>query len=85
MCVQFQITINFVALVVAFVAALSKGETPLNVMQLLWVNLIMDSFAALGEPARMLPAALDSTGRCDWQCFQRLGQLCSAIGRSALE
>ncbi len=37
------------ALIVAFVAAVSSGETPLNVLQLLWVNLIMDSLAALGE------------------------------------
>lgn len=44
---QFQLTINLVALVVAFVAAVTTGETPLNVLQLLWVNLIMDSFAAL--------------------------------------
>lgn len=34
----------------AVVAAISNGETPLNVLQLLWVNLIMDSLAALGEP-----------------------------------
>lgn len=39
------------ALVVAFVAAITDGQTPLNVMQLLWVNLIMDSLAALGEAA----------------------------------
>lgn len=44
---QFQLTINLVALIVAFVAAVSNGETPLNVLQLLWVNLIMDSLAAL--------------------------------------
>jgi len=44
---QFQLTINLVALIVAFVAAVTSGETPLNVLQLLWVNLIMDSFAAL--------------------------------------
>jgi len=46
---QFQLTINGVALVVAFVAAVTNGETPLNVLQLLWVNLIMDSLAALGD------------------------------------
>ena len=46
---QFQLTINLVALILAVVAAISSGETPLNVLQLLWVNLIMDSFAALGE------------------------------------
>ena len=45
---QFQLTINLVALVVAFVAAVTTGETPLNVLQLLWVNLIMDALAALG-------------------------------------
>ncbi|KAL0043569.1 hypothetical protein WJX79_008696 [Trebouxia sp. C0005] len=44
---QFQLTINLVALVVAFVAAVTTGEMPLNVLQLLWVNLIMDALAAL--------------------------------------
>jgi len=44
---QFQLTINFVALVVAFVGAIAGGHEPLTVMQLLWVNLIMDSMAAL--------------------------------------
>jgi magnesium-transporting ATPase (P-type) len=47
---QFQLTVNFVALVVAFIAAITSGETPLNVLQLLWVNLIMDALGALGEP-----------------------------------
>ena len=46
-----QLTINLVALLIAVVAAISNGETPLNVLQLLWVNLIMDSLAALGECA----------------------------------
>jgi Ca2+-transporting ATPase len=46
-----QLTINLVALIVAFVAAITNGDTPLNVLQLLWVNLIMDSLAALGERA----------------------------------
>lgn len=45
---QFQMTVNFVALILAFVAAVSNGEQPLNVLQLLWVNLIMDALAALG-------------------------------------
>ena len=46
---QFQLTINLVALVVAFVTAVTTGEMPLNVLQLLWVNLIMDALAALGD------------------------------------
>ncbi len=45
---MFQLTVNFVALVIAFVAAVGDGQTPLNVLQLLWVNLIMDSLGALG-------------------------------------
>ena len=44
---QFQLTVNFVALVMAFVGAIIGGHQPLTVMQLLWVNLIMDSLGAL--------------------------------------
>ncbi len=35
------------ALVTAFVGAVVGGEEPLNVLQLLWVNMIMDSMGAL--------------------------------------
>jgi len=44
---QFQLTVNVVALVVAFVGAVSDYGTPLTAVQLLWVNLIMDTMAAL--------------------------------------
>jgi Ca2+-transporting ATPase len=44
---QFQLTVNFVALVVSFIGALVGGRMPLNVLQLLWVNLIMDTLGAL--------------------------------------
>lgn len=44
---QFQLTVNVVALTVAFIGALSGKGTPLNAVQLLWVNLIMDTMAAL--------------------------------------
>ena len=44
---QFQLTINAVALILAFVGAVTKKGMPLTVLQLLWVNLIMDSLAAL--------------------------------------
>ena len=44
---QFQLTINCVALLIAFSAAIAQKGTPLNVIQLLWVNLVMDSMAAL--------------------------------------
>ncbi|KAH7114134.1 hypothetical protein EDB81DRAFT_824358 [Dactylonectria macrodidyma] len=46
---QFQLTVNITAVVLTFVSAVSngKGESVLNAVQLLWVNLIMDTFAAL--------------------------------------
>lgn len=44
---QFQLTVNLVALVVAFIGAVAGGRIPLNVLQLLWVNLIMDTMGAL--------------------------------------
>jgi calcium-translocating P-type ATPase len=44
---QFQLTINAVALIVSFIAAASRQGTPLKPIQLLWVNLIMDTLAAL--------------------------------------
>jgi len=45
--IQFQLTINFVALTVAFVAACGGVGQPLRPIQLLWINLIQDSLAAL--------------------------------------
>lgn len=44
---QFQMTINAVALIIAFVSAVSGLGEPLTAIQLLWVNLIQDTFAAL--------------------------------------
>ncbi|KAI9172151.1 Calcium-transporting ATPase [Paramyrothecium foliicola] len=46
---QFQITVNITAVLLAFITAVSSSSmTPvLKAVQLLWVNLIMDTFAAL--------------------------------------
>jgi len=44
---QFQLTVNFAALLVATIAALSRSGEPLQAIQLLWVNLIMDTLGAL--------------------------------------
>ncbi|KAJ8899044.1 hypothetical protein K2173_008875 [Erythroxylum novogranatense] len=45
--IQFQVTVNVAALVINVVAAISSGDVPLNAVQLLWVNLIMDTLGAL--------------------------------------
>ncbi|XP_021832591.1 calcium-transporting ATPase 1-like [Prunus avium] len=45
--VQFQLTVNVVALVVNFSSACLTGNTPLTAVQLLWVNMIMDTLGAL--------------------------------------
>ncbi len=42
----FQLTINLTALVIVFFGSLFGQELPLTVTQMLWVNLIMDTFAA---------------------------------------
>lgn len=46
---QFQITVNITAVLLAFASAVSDPEmrSVLTAVQLLWVNLIMDTFAAL--------------------------------------
>ncbi|KAH7068921.1 hypothetical protein BKA63DRAFT_97987 [Paraphoma chrysanthemicola] len=46
---QFQITVNITAVVLTFVSAVSSEDqtSVLTAVQLLWVNLIMDTFAAL--------------------------------------
>jgi calcium-translocating P-type ATPase len=46
---QFQLTVNVVAVSLAFIGAVTNehGESPLKPVQLLWVNLIMDTMAAL--------------------------------------
>jgi P-type E1-E2 ATPase len=44
---QFQLTANFTALIVVFIGAVTKGTATFGVVQLLWLNLIMDTFAAV--------------------------------------
>ncbi len=52
--VVFQLTINIAAVLISFIMPLCGLEEPLTITQILWVNLIMDTLAALalgGEPA----------------------------------
>ncbi|XP_008544042.1 plasma membrane calcium-transporting ATPase 2 isoform X2 [Microplitis demolitor] len=44
---QFQLTVNIVAVIVAFIGACAVQDSPLRAVQMLWVNLIMDTLASL--------------------------------------
>ena len=45
--IVFQLTINFAAILICFVGAVFGTDMPLTVVQILWVNIIMDTFAAM--------------------------------------
>ncbi len=45
--VLFQLTVNIVACLIVVIGAFTGTQSPLTVTQMLWVNLIMDTFAAL--------------------------------------
>ncbi len=52
--IVFQLTINVAAVLISFISPLLGINEPLTVIQILWVNLVMDTLAALafgGEPA----------------------------------
>ena len=45
--ILFQLTINFAAIIVFLAGSLMETEMPLTVTQILWVNIIMDTLAAM--------------------------------------
>src|SRR5205814_2299460 len=53
--IQFQLTINVSALTIAFLGPFLGVRAPFTVLQLLWINVIMDTFASIAlcsEPPR---------------------------------
>ncbi|KAL0268070.1 UNVERIFIED_CONTAM: hypothetical protein PYX00_010146 [Menopon gallinae] len=50
---QFQLTVNVVAVIVAFVGSCAVQDSPLKAVQMLWVNLIMDTLASLALATEM--------------------------------
>ena len=57
---QFQLTVNIVALMLVFIGAVTGRGEPLNAVMMLWVNLVMDTLGALAlatEPPN--PAMLE--------------------------
>ena len=53
--ILFQLTINVAALIIVLLGSLFGSELPITVTQMLWVNLIMDTFAA-GALASLPPS-----------------------------
>merc|ERR1719508_693140 len=57
---QFQLTVNLVAIIIFFVGACVTSVSPLKAVQMLWVNLIMDTLAALALATELpTPSLLD--------------------------
>ncbi|XP_024927246.3 putative calcium-transporting ATPase 13, plasma membrane-type [Ziziphus jujuba] len=56
--IQFQLTVNISLLVFSFIAVVSGGCTPFTTVQVLWLNLIMETLGALalatGDPTKEL-------------------------------
>lgn len=48
---QFQITFNITTLLIVFIGGIFRGATLFSVLQLLWINLIMDTIAAVALAA----------------------------------
>lgn len=80
----FQLTINVSAVLISFVCPLIGMENPLTITQILWVNLVMDTLAALafgGEPA-LARYMEEQPKRRDEKIIN--GYMYSAIGVGAL-
>lgn len=45
--IQFQLTVNAVLVFLSFLSGITLGNLPFNVIQMLWINLIMDILAAI--------------------------------------
>ena len=55
--ILFQMTINVAACLIVLIGAFMGTQSPLTVTQMLWVNLIMDTFAAMALAS--LPPSMD--------------------------
>eukprot|EP00299_Pterocystis_sp_00344_P007852 c2733_g1_i1.p1 GENE.c2733_g1_i1~~c2733_g1_i1.p1 ORF type:complete len:631 (-),score=111.83 c2733_g1_i1:41-1933(-) len=83
---QFQLTVNVSAICIAFIGAVANSRSPLTPVQLLWVNLIMDTFAALALATELpSPKLLQRPphGRYDSLVSRRMW--INVIGQSCLQ
>ena len=86
---QFQLTVNISAVITALVGSFAYQQSPLAAIQLLWVNLLMDSLASLAlasEPP--VESLLDRppVNRTDYIVTKRmiLNMLCQAAYQVAV-
>jgi len=71
---QFQMTVNVVACFIVFFGSAILKQSPMNAVQMLWINLIMDTFAALAL-ATEAPAA----GILDRQPYKSTMQITTEV------
>lgn len=71
---QFQLTVNIVALTVTLLSAIGGYDPPLNAVMMLWVNLIMDALGALA-----LGTEPPSTSLLSRRPYKRDSSLVSAV------
>jgi magnesium-transporting ATPase (P-type) len=44
---QYELTINLVVSLMVFCGSIFMNESPLSIIQMLWINLMQDTFASL--------------------------------------
>lgn len=85
--IVFQLTINVLALLIVLLGGFTGSEMPLTITQMLWVNLIMDTFAALALAS--IPPSKDvmlenPRKSSDFIISKTMGQLILGMGFSFL-
>lgn len=77
--IVFQLTINVVALTIALIGPFIGIKLPLTVTQMLWVNLIMDTFAALALAAEPPHTSVMARPPRDAKAFIVTGQMAKSL------
>jgi P-type Ca2+ transporter type 2B len=66
--IQFQLAVNAVCLIIVFLGGATLGNPPFSVIQLLWINMIMDTLAAISlatEPPHPKTMKLEKQKKTD--------------------
>lgn len=64
--IQFQLPINIVCVTVCLLGGATLGTSPFSVIQLLWINLIMDTLAAIS-----LATEPPSSNKDKWDLYEQ--------------